>query len=274
MYQIGDFSIISRLTIKTLHYYHECGLLEPSLIDSESGYRYYDEKCLDRARTIQELRHLEFTIKDIKIILDNCQDDSELLDYMANKQREIARKMATYENMEKKLAAFIKQTRQTEEVHDMNKDSGIVIKNIPDTLVASIRFRGQYQDAGVYFPRLFKLCGRHANGSPFFLYYDTDYKEEDADIEACVPVKTAVEGDGIMSRLLKGGQAITIIHKGPYDTLGDSYKKLIDYVTQTGLEILTPSREVYLKGPGMILPRSPRKFVTEIQMLVDKNSAK
>ncbi|MEQ8175694.1 MAG: GyrI-like domain-containing protein [Syntrophomonadaceae bacterium] len=269
MYQIGDFSIISRLTIKTLRYYHECGLLEPCLIDPESGYRYYDEKCLERAMTIQELKNLDFSIKEIKDILDNCQDDSELLDYMANKQKEIASKMANYENMDKKLAAFIKQTRQAEEVQDMNKNSEIVIKNIPDTLIASIRFRGRYEDAGVYFPRLYKLCGRHASGSPFFLYFDPDYKEENADIEACVPVKTPVEGDGMRSRTLKGGQAITIIHKGPYENLGGSYKKLIDYINQTGLKIIAPSREVYLKGPGMILPRSPRKFLTEIQMLVE-----
>ncbi len=270
MYQIGDFSRISRLSIKTLRYYHECGLLEPGRIDPDTGYRYYDAKSLDRARAIQELKHLDFSIKEIKEILDNCQDDSELLDYMADKQKEIARKMADYESMEKKLAAFIKQTRQAEEVYEMNKSAVIVIKDIPDTLIASIRFRGRYQDAGVYFPRLYKLCGRHAGGSPFFLYYDTDYKEEDADIEACVPVKISVEGDGIKSRLLKGGQAVSIIHKGPYETLGDSYKKLIDYVNQTGLKILSPSREVYLKGPGMILPRSPKKFITEIQLVIDQ----
>lgn len=272
MYQIGDFSLISRLSIKTLRYYHECGLLEPSLIDPESGYRYYDEKCLERVRTIQELRNLDFSIKEIKEILDNCQDDSELLDYMSNKQSEISRKIANYENMDKKLAAFIKQTRQTEEVHEMNKSADIVIKDIPDVLIASIRFRGQYQDAGTYFSKLFKQCGRHTNGSPFFLYYDTDYKEEDADIEACVSVKAPVENDGIKSRVLKGGQAITIVHKGPYDTLGDSYKQLIDYAIRTGLKTIIPSREIYLKGPGMILPRSPKKYITEIQMLVNRTA--
>lgn len=270
MYQIGDFSFISRLTIKTLRYYHECGLLEPSQIDPETGYRYYDEKCLDRARTIRELRNLDFSIKEIKEMLDNCRDDSELLDYMLNKQSEISRKMANYESMEKKLTAFIKQTRQLEELHEMNKSSEIIIKNIPDILIASIRFRGKYQDAGIYFPRLFKLCVRHASGDPFSLYYDSDYKEQDADIEACVPAKIPVEGDGIKSRMLKGGQAISIIHKGSYENLGDSYKKLIDYINQAGLKTAIPSREIYLKGPGMILPRSPRKFITEIQLLVEQ----
>lgn len=61
-YQIGDFSLISRLSIKTLRYYHECGLLEPSFVDSESGYRFYDQNCLERVRIINELKELGFSL--------------------------------------------------------------------------------------------------------------------------------------------------------------------------------------------------------------------
>ncbi|MEN8905119.1 MAG: MerR family DNA-binding transcriptional regulator, partial [Clostridiales bacterium] len=43
-YQIGDFSKISRLSIKTLRYYHEIGLLCPVIVDKNTGYRYYNEK--------------------------------------------------------------------------------------------------------------------------------------------------------------------------------------------------------------------------------------
>ena len=38
---IGDFSRATHLSIKTLRYYHEVGLLEPAVIDPDSGYRYY-----------------------------------------------------------------------------------------------------------------------------------------------------------------------------------------------------------------------------------------
>ncbi|HEX2954886.1 MAG TPA: MerR family DNA-binding transcriptional regulator, partial [Bacillota bacterium] len=49
-YQIGDFSKITRLSVKTLRFYHEEGLLCPDFIDPDSGYRYYDESLLERAR--------------------------------------------------------------------------------------------------------------------------------------------------------------------------------------------------------------------------------
>jgi effector-binding domain-containing protein len=38
---IGAFSRLTHLSIKTLRYYHEVGLLEPAVVDPDSGYRYY-----------------------------------------------------------------------------------------------------------------------------------------------------------------------------------------------------------------------------------------
>src|SRR6478609_9669350 len=40
---IGDFSRASHLSVKTLRHYHEVGLLEPSEVDPDNGYRYYSE---------------------------------------------------------------------------------------------------------------------------------------------------------------------------------------------------------------------------------------
>lgn len=102
------------------------------------------------------------------------------------------------------------------------------------------------------------------------MYYDDCYKEEDADIEACVPVRALVEIDGIRCRKLTGGKAVTVIHRGPYENFGQSYKILIDHLNENNRKTQIPYREVYLKGPGMIIPRNPKKFVTEIQMLLEK----
>lgn len=150
----------------------------------------------------------------------------------------------------------------------MNQE--IIIKEIPEMLIASIRFKGKYQDVSQAFNSLFKKYGRYCNGAPFCLYYDNDYKEDDADIEACVPVKTAVEVEGIICRKIPGGKAVTVVHHGPYETLGQSYQVIIDHLNENNRRIRLPHREVYLKGPGMILPRSPRRFITEIQIMLER----
>src|SRR4030042_3165281 len=99
-YQIGDFSIISRLSIKTLRYYHECGILFPNRIDNITGYRYYDEKTLDKVRIITTLKNFDFSLKEIKEILDNYNEDSQIIEYIIKKQKEIKKKINDYQEVE------------------------------------------------------------------------------------------------------------------------------------------------------------------------------
>ena len=49
--------------------------------------------------------------------------------------------------------------------------------------------------------------GRFICGKPINLYYDSDYKEDGADIETCMPVRKAKEKDGVNVRELKGAVA-------------------------------------------------------------------
>ncbi len=267
-YQIGDFSKISRLSIKTLRYYHEYGLLSPVRIDDESGYRYYDESSLEKARIIEQLKELEFSLKDIKEILEHSTDDSDITGYITLKINVIKDKLDKYDRIYKKLDSFIERSRHEVEIKMTDRREDIVIKEIQDILIASIRFKGRYADCGQAFSKLFKGCGRYSAGAPFSLYYDNEFRENDADMEVCVPVKKAVTGEGISCRLLKGGKAVTIIHKGSYDSIGEAYKQIIDYINSAHQKAAVPSREIYLKGPGMILPRSPKKFITELQIMI------
>lgn len=268
-YQIGDFSRISRLSIKTLRYYHDCGLLEPKHIEKESGYRFYDEESLERAMIINSLKELDFSLKDIKEILDKCLEDGELLSHMVEKHGDISRKIADFQNMQRKLEEFIRLTSQTEEIPMQSSSNEIIIKDVAERIIVSIRFKGRYQDVGNYLKKLYKVCGRHACGSPFSLYYDQEYRDDDADIEICVPVKLPVSFEDIRSRALKGGWVVSAIHRGPYEMIGETYKILFDSINEKGLKVFGPNREIYLKGPGMIIPRSTKKFVTEIQMPVE-----
>jgi len=67
---------------------------------------------------------------------------------------------------------------------------------------------------------------------------------------------------------LPGGTFISLIHRGPYTELGKSYERLFAYLHQKGLQAQLPSREIYLKGPGMIFRGNPKNYLTEIQVPV------
>jgi effector-binding domain-containing protein len=60
----------------------------------------------------------------------------------------------------------------------------------------------------------------------------------------------------------------SLVHYGPYDSLGAPYRQLFEARRERKLKALTTSRELYLKSPGLILPRKPEKFITEIQIPV------
>ena len=75
--QIKEFAEFTGVSVRTLHYYDEIGLLPPSFVDRSTGYRYYDEKCLLRMQEILFYRELEFPLKSIEEILSNPHYDKE-----------------------------------------------------------------------------------------------------------------------------------------------------------------------------------------------------
>ncbi len=144
-------------------------------------------------------------------------------------------------------------------------------KTVPDMLIAGIRYKGKYSDCGKAFGKICRSMGRFTSGKPFNLYYDAEYKEDDADIESCIPIRQDKQVEGIEVRNLPGGKCISLIHKGPYEELGRSYEKIFAYAKENGLNFQIPSREVYVKGPGMIFRGNPKKYLTEIQMMIQEN---
>ncbi len=70
MLRINEVAKLTGITVRTLHYYDEIGLLSPSEI-TETGYRLYDEHALDTLQQILFFRELEFPLSDIKEIMSN-----------------------------------------------------------------------------------------------------------------------------------------------------------------------------------------------------------
>ena len=68
MYKISEISKISGVSIRTLQYYDEIGLLKPAKV-TERGYRMYDDTNLSKLGEILLLRELEFSLKQITEIL-------------------------------------------------------------------------------------------------------------------------------------------------------------------------------------------------------------
>lgn len=267
MLTIGEFSTATRLSVKALRIYHEEGLLVPEKVDGVTGYRFYGDESFSKAKAISLLRELGFSLKDMKGILDSCADDAELVGFFEKRLALVEGEIAERRRIRDSIGFFIESQRG----NDMRETMKISEIDVPTLTIVGIRYRGRYDECGEKFGMLYKIAGRYVAGGPFCLYHSFDYEEGDADIEACVAVRKAVTVPAAMSgaecRVLAGGKGVSILYRGPYEGIGEAYKALFDYLNERGMKAKTPSREIYLKGPGMILPRSPKKFVTEIQVL-------
>lgn len=267
-FSIGEFSRITTLSIKSLRLYHEKGILVPSEVDPSSGYRYYDEHDVETARSVKVLREFDFSLAEIKDLLDACDDESDALLQLQEKLASLESKIDRYRDISRSIRSIIEFEKEAK----MSKSRQFEIeeKELNTILVAGHRMRGRYEDIGKGLGLVCRKMGRYANGKPMTLYYDGEHKEDDANFEPCVPVRKGKDANDIHVRELKGGKCVCLIHKGPYETLTESYQRVFGYLNAKGYKALCPTREVYRKGPGLIFKGNPKNYLTEIQVLIEE----
>ncbi len=285
MLTIGEFSMSSKIAVKALRLYQEEGILVPDSVDGITGYRYYGEKAWARARVVTALRDLGFSHKEMMEIFRECSDDQDLVGRLeaklASLDREISRMRGVRDSMRLIVesagsgsllgegAGRAETARRGERARRGDSREIVEVDAERDgSLVCSIRFTGAYRDVGSRFTSLFKKVSRFVSGPPFCLYHQLEHRDGDADIEACVPVSREVSAPGIESRRIEGHRSVATRHYGSYESIGETYRALLDAMRDRGLSPSVPVREVYHKGPGMVFPRDPRHFVTEIRIPV------
>lgn len=272
MYTIGEFSRITGLSVKALRFYHEKGILVPSHVDEESNYRYYDARSVERARIVAQLRALEFTVQEIKDLLERCDDESDALEFLERRKDSLNAEIRRRRGIVREIETIITKEREAQKAMQDAKFE-IEEKTVPAMLVAGVRMKGRYSDCGKGFALIGRKLGRYIGGHALCLYYDGEYREEDADLEACMPLRGRAEAEGISVRELPAIRCVALLHRGPYDTVGRSYEKVLAYVKEKGYQVALPTREVYLKGPGMIFRGNPKNYVTEIQIPIEPMKA-
>jgi len=267
-FNIGEFSRLCGIPVKTLRFYHEKQLLIPASIESDSGYRNYDHNNLEAARVIVALRRLDFSLAQIAEILSGYQDDGDILDYLERRQGDLHKELSHKQDIAHTLGSIITSERTARKLMQ-EADHGVIEKTLTPLLVGGIRTKGRYTECGTVFKQLGKGVGMNIGGKSMMLCYDDEYREEDADYECCFPLRKQRESKGVDVRELPGGPCISLIHIGPYEQISRSYERILEHAKQHNLTVQRPSREVYLKGPGMIFKGNPKKYVTELQFLIE-----
>ena len=244
MYKIGDFSSMSKTTIKTLRYYEKEGLLKPVYIDQNTGYRYYETSQLVEISKIISLRQIGLSIKDIKNILNGC----DMKSILNKRKKEIKENLTIYTTQLSKINYLLEEN---------NMKNEIFIKEIPSYII--FYSDGIISDFSKIPEFVLQAGAECAKANPnlkcitpnycYVSYLDGEYKEKDIKIRYA----EAVEEFGEETKQIKFMKttpvtAVCIYHKGSYENLRQSYNIILKYIEDNGYEIIDNVRECYIDG--------------------------
>ena len=270
MIRIGQFSRISQVSIKTLRFYDEQGLLPPAQVDDFTGYRYYTFEQLPRLYRILALKEMGFSLQQIGHLLNDELTPDQLRGMLKARQAEILVKVQ--EELER-LARVEARLNQIEQESTMNTIE-VVIKKIEPIKVASVReIIPAYSQQGALWQELdgyLAMQRVRPCGPCFTMYYDEEYKERDVDAEVCEPIDVDLaDFRNVKVRTLPAVEVASAIHRGPYTSLGNAIEAVIRWTEANGYRIVGPEREIYIH-PGKNGSQTDPDTVTEIQFPVEK----
>lgn len=280
MFKIGDFSKLAQVSVKTLRYYAQLGLLKPVWVDRFSGYRYYTLEQLPRLNRILALKDLGFSLEQIQQMLREDLAASELRGMLRLKQAELEQQLQDEQMRLRRIQARMRQIDQEGRLPAYD----VVLKQIAPQRVAGIRevIPDIYQIQSL-FARLQGAMGMQVTGldvnhaplttplaMPSAIYYDADYHEHDIDVEAALPVTRilAVNSRVVLHELPAVESMACAVHQSGLDGLADAGRALLTWVEENGYRVIGPSREVYLQSLPGGEPVGPA--VAEVQLPVQK----
>jgi len=132
------------------------------------------------------------------------------------------------------------------------------VENIDSMYVASLAKVGPYTGIGPAFGELMAWIGKNKvvpTDAPYGVYYDDPSKvnPDSARYAVCIPVPAGTKGDKtVLVEKQDPMQAAVTLHVGPYDKVGETYKKLAEWIIANKYIVNGPPREYYLNDPGKV----------------------
>lgn len=193
LYKIGMFAAMNHITVKTLRFYEEQGLLYPAHINEENGYRFYTMSQMATVHQISALKMAGFTLDEIAKINAGTEEDV----IIHAKKSELLHKIAELTKQVSILDGYLAEKKGA-------LLAPVLVKTLPEVTCACMTQRIESYD------RLFDLmpkmgqimeeagCECALPEYCFTNYIEPGYKEEDILIETCEAVVKAQEERGTL----------------------------------------------------------------------------
>lgn len=274
MFKIGEFSKLTQVSIRMLRYYDEVGLLKPDKVDPFTDYRLYSAQQIPRLCRIRFLRDLGFGISEIAEALAGWESGS-MEGMLERKRRETEEAIKKAQDKLNRIDLARRDIGQDK----ISINCGVSIKSIPSCPVFSLRKTVKdYYCEGELWKEMSKYMETHSvsplqGSNTFTIYHDSSYKEQDIDMEVCLPVHTLGEsGEGFQFRSVEAVPLMACsMVQGPFENIAGAYLELADWLSKHNqYEMEGHSRQSVHRGPWN--EELPDNYLTEIQIQLKERS--
>jgi DNA-binding transcriptional MerR regulator len=272
MLTVGELSRLTHLPVKTLHHYHEVGVLVPADVDPATGYRRYAPSQVATAHLVRRLRDVRMPLDEVRALLatdDPAARESGISAHLDRLQRELAETATAVASLRALLTGVPDEPAVT--VRDVAAQPAVA-------LTGSVTRDDIAEWCAAAYPRIFTAIGRAGAvpaGPGGALYDESWFADGGGEVTAYVPVTSAVDARATAGAAdvvtLPPARLAVALHEGPFEDLDLTYGRLGRHVLDAGLVIAGPVRETYLVSPDDT--RDASALRTEIGWPVSERSS-
>ena len=275
MLAIGEFSNICKVSTKTLRYYAEIGLILPSEVNPETGYRYYSIDQLETMLFISRLKSYNFSLEEISTILKSEEEqDAKLYLALTRKAKEIEKQAREFKKTLDQLSDDISNLKAGKSIMSYLETIDVQLTEVPVMYLLSVRkmvheheFAEEY---GNCYRKLFRKIEEDKltlSAPPMVLFHSDEYSPFGLDTEFAVPVREYATG----TRDFCPGLCLKTVLYGSYSNLSSIYTKQREWAEKEGYESGNALYEVYVTDPSQVTDES--ELITEVYYPVKKKAA-
>ena len=242
---IGDFSRMTRLSVKSLRRYHDLGLLEPADIDRDTGYRYYEVPQVPLGQAIRPFRDLEMPLEQLKAVLhapDASARNQLIIAHLEHMESALQQTQQTVAS----LRALLEQPRAS---------IAVEYRAVGETMAIAISEPVRAGDLATWWVDAFEELHRELAsssaaraGSDGALYSNEFFENELGEVTAFIPVTgtPALSGRAQLVEIPAAELAITV-HHGAISDLDQTYGALGTVVAEQEIGVDGRVREYYVE---------------------------
>ncbi|WP_369055344.1 MerR family transcriptional regulator [Kineococcus terrestris] len=243
MLTIGEFSRLTRLSVRTLRRYHRTALLEPAVVDEGTGYRYYAVEQVPTAQVVHRLRELDVPLADVQRILrapDPGVRSALVAEHLQRLEEQLERTRAAVTS----LRRLLRPDPAPVEVE---------LRAEPARTVAAVGAVLGAGDVEAWFAgavaELEAAVGDRASGPLGGTYDDALFEEGRGRALVYLPTPTPPRTGRVRAVTLPAVELAVTVHVGEHDGVEVTYGELGTWVVRNAMSVAGSVREVYRVGP-------------------------